>query len=1326
MTRRIASMAVVVCALCVPTARAATYYVSPSGSDVHAGLGPAAAAALRTVQAGVDRLRPGDTLLVRRGTYRETVVFPSSGAPGEPITVKPYKDETVVITGCEPITGWTRHSGEIWKAPMSWTLGLGRNQVFVDGQIVVEARHPNTPEPGLGMYVSDLCPLWPTFAELSIPDPAKAPGRIVGKALEGCPDDHWKGGCYYGVHYQGWSAQTGVIESSKPGEISVGDRTRTWWFPGRYHTYKPEEGRGMIVGHMNALDQPGEWHWQDNTLYLIPPGGREPGHVEAKRRQLAVDLSARKHIRIEGIRVRSASMRLDGSANCVIDRCDLSYISHFTRFYSIGQVEHGRDTIKSGETGIFVGGRDNTFINCRVHVSAGAGFYLRGYHHTIHNCLIDEVDYTSHYLNAITDAVADFKDYENFLVGGHVITHNTMRNAGRHFFNFYGNGTSTSSRDRAPMDYMATLFAHNHLYNGMLQTKDAGLLTGYYSSGGTLNGLNSQVLYNVLHDTYDIFAMRIHKLGLIYLDAGTCDVDLHHNLLWAAPGSLQRGLWYNTACVDVHEHDNVFHEMFERTCAELTPEDFPEGRPFRFGHDFDSPPRLPQWPQLERQRIQAEACAAHSDDVAVSAAAVVGMRDGDWLRFDNTDFDAGWQSVVMRFASGVKELNTDRSTRSRPRHKKPTDPLVLETIINDGVADGVRKQWTFIYNIGDGRWVRFNKVPLGKGYRRFRVIYGVDSASPRWLEVHLDRPDGPLVSRVELPKTDRPRGGKIQIYGAATGAISADAAGTRDVFVVFRSEDARQVGAFSYFRFERYRGEIPLQKNEVKLELRVGAKDGEKIGEFYPRSTGGADVFKHMVADLEPASGKQPLFVVVRSALDAPAGTIDWLSLEKAKQPVDTSGVGLPPRRDAAGRMVLPQPTHRPCARPADKYPKPRPLVKARPRPVFAATRLAAAPTIDGRMDEWTGREMILAESWDGAPSAGLPSKAWIGYDDTALYIAVKNAVKDPKRLKIEGHKWGATDAMEVAIQDSFAATPSPILNLYGWPDGHMVSTDQAGAPADVVAKLGSAVVYKAAVTADGWSCEWRIPFAACGFTPKTAPLLSFNLGVRKVAERAWVIWRGTGTATYVVSKAGMLAFPAEFAKQTNPPKKQLEVWLDAADAAAVEKDDAGLVSAWLDKSGKARHARQTAERHRPRYSADALNGKPALQFDEKRMTRLELPDLSDKQITATIFVVFSNPKPGAPRNHHARLFTASDGKGYDYKIGLNACIPGTQTGGPRQMVVVNKDGWAKKVRVGCFSPLYQTFLHGGISEVLVYGRAITLDEQERVRGYLAIKWDLR
>jgi len=44
--------------------------------------------------------------------------------------------------------------------------------------------------------------------------------------------------------------------------------------------------------------------------------------------------------------------------------------------------------------------------------------------------------------------VDDYPEYENFLVGGHVITFNTMRNAGRHFFTL-GPSVSCMVRQRA-------------------------------------------------------------------------------------------------------------------------------------------------------------------------------------------------------------------------------------------------------------------------------------------------------------------------------------------------------------------------------------------------------------------------------------------------------------------------------------------------------------------------------------------------------------------------------------------------------------------------------------------------------------------------------------------------------------------------------------------------------------------------------------------------------------------------------------------------------------------------------------------------------------
>jgi hypothetical protein len=95
------------------------------------------------------------------------------------------------------------------------------------------------------------------------------------------------------------------------------------------------------------------------------------------------------------------------------------------------------------------------------------------------------------------------------------------------------------------------------------------------------------------------------------------------------------------------------------------------------------------------------------------------------------------------------------------------------------------------------------------------------------------------------------------------------------------------------------------------------------------------------------------------------------------------------------------------------------------------------------------------------------------------------------------------------------------------------------------------------------------------------------------------------------------------------------------------------------------------------------------------------------------------------PQNHDQRVFTASNGKEYDYLIGLCCCIPGTETGGPRIIVHEGKGRWAKQVRVGCFSPNYQTFLNGCISEILVYDRVLTPDERFQLTAYLMGKWDL-
>ncbi|MEN6547904.1 MAG: right-handed parallel beta-helix repeat-containing protein [Armatimonadia bacterium] len=180
---------------------------------------------------------------------------------------------------------------------------------------------------------------------------------------------------------------------------------------------------------------------------------------------------------------------------------------------------------------------------------------------------------------------------------------------------------------------------------------------------------------------------------------------------------------------------------------------------------------------------------------------------------------------------------------------------------------------------------------------------------------------------------------------------------------------------------------------------------------------------------------------------------------------------------------------------------------------------------VDGVLGEWpwgdTKALMELREEYSGGTTAGLPSLACAAYDDEALYIAVRNPMRRPDALVMSG-PWGGRDGLEIAFQDA-ESKQAPILNLYGYPDGSLESVTTAGASTAQAEKLGKATEYRARRYEGGWECEWRIPWAATGIDPAKVKRLRFNLGVRKMEDNAWVIWRGTGGYTFDLPNAGML-----------------------------------------------------------------------------------------------------------------------------------------------------------------------------------------------------------
>ena len=125
--------------LAAGTALAADYFVAPGGADTNPGTHARPFATLGRAAAAV---APGDTCHLRAGVYRETFRPARSGEPGRPIIRAAYRNESAIISGVDPITGWKRKSDGLFTASMPWTLD-DEDQVFADGAMLSEARWPD-------------------------------------------------------------------------------------------------------------------------------------------------------------------------------------------------------------------------------------------------------------------------------------------------------------------------------------------------------------------------------------------------------------------------------------------------------------------------------------------------------------------------------------------------------------------------------------------------------------------------------------------------------------------------------------------------------------------------------------------------------------------------------------------------------------------------------------------------------------------------------------------------------------------------------------------------------------------------------------------------------------------------------------------------------------------------------------------------------------------------------------------------------------------------------------------------------------------------------
>lgn len=662
-------------------------HVSPQGSDKEgdgSSLRP-----WQTVQHCADLAQPGDTCLIHAGIYRETVRPARSGTAGLPIRFEAYGNDRVTLSGADVVTGWTPTGGDIFQAGVDWTLGRGKDQVFINGSAAVEARFPNEPDAAWAYPLDGLSPLWPVrgaFASNAEQTQDEDRFRFTSDRLLNQPKDTWKGAIYVGWHYQGWSAETGIIASSQPGAFMLdpSSLTKRWFctYLTCYASWYPDNGHGYITGTKNALDVPNEWFLdpESQILSLMLPAGVDPARqvIEVKRRQLAFDLRQRSYIEIRGLNVFASSITTAQGSHISIDRCRMEYISHFT------QIADGREgwvdttdgildstVVSQGLVGIYLGGEENSLTHSILRYSAGAGVILQGSRHVIYNNLVEEVSYAGTYLSSIFITYDPAVDPDPSAIrGGHIISFNTLNKAGRSLIHVNGMGSAPDLS--AATHYSALTITHNLIENGMLLSNDGGLIYGYGVALGT-NENPTEIAYNVIHDSFNAA-----NGALVYWDNGTWMVHNHHNLLWGAPNTSQVDHAFNTGGDDRTWENNEFKVNYSGGVSALGDADFPFGR-FDFGYSpasLQSSPVQPSFtptPVVPDIFLEAEASSLRNGVIDLSNL-IGGCDPDDWLAFEGVYLASGYRTLTMRAIIPT----SNAGQRVEIRLDAPTGPILGE------------------------------------------------------------------------------------------------------------------------------------------------------------------------------------------------------------------------------------------------------------------------------------------------------------------------------------------------------------------------------------------------------------------------------------------------------------------------------------------------------------------------------------------------------------------------------------------------------------------------------------------------------------------------
>ena len=667
------------------------YYVAQTenASDKNNG---SVLAPFKTLEKAGQVAKAGDTVIIREGVYREVLKVKNNGKPTQPIIFKAAEGENVTISANEVLDNLTPSETMkgVYTTNIDWDLGDGRNQLFCNDISLFEARYPNGP----GFLskpdgTSSLSYMFGVRGDIHVTKGPDGQDSIaVSDTLLDQEDDYWKGGYLNSLHGTGYAQACAEITGSTKGQLNLmGKRSLRWW-----QDSSKDNGwnYAYITGHINCLDIPNEWIIEDGVCYVIPPEGIDVAttKIEAKKRQLVIDIADNKYVQIKGIKTVGGGVRMNNSEMCMLDNMNITYLSHYTfgndqreGWIDDRNIEDPNGAPPRGEMGIYVGGTDNIITNNRIDHSAASAVFGVGVYTYIANNRISNCGYNASYVSSLNFNTEAWKP-QSTERGGHAIYNNTIYNAGRSLLNV---STAEGSKNYSGVCYYIPFdVAFNDFHDGMLSSLDTGLTYEYYCNLGN-DKLKSAYRNNYYYYTSDEANDNPFSFG-IYHDGGSQNIDTSGNLVFSTELNTGFGNPIYTQPLDIAiAYHNCWNNkvlgVVEGGLKNLQDSHFPQSKPYYAGTYIDSERFMRNYDKLINnsdlnEALKKENVYQASEGIAHNGAkiedgAIVFSGNGQYVEFKDVDFKELYNAINIEF-SGDKYNTND----------------VIEIIIGDSIETG--------------------------------------------------------------------------------------------------------------------------------------------------------------------------------------------------------------------------------------------------------------------------------------------------------------------------------------------------------------------------------------------------------------------------------------------------------------------------------------------------------------------------------------------------------------------------------------------------------------------------------------------------------------